>query len=378
MDILYSTLVSAFLIALVVGAVANKTSFCTMGAVSDLVNIGDGGRLRAWVLAIATAILGVAILDSLSVVDMSLANSGETAKPPYASPQFAWLRYVVGGLLFGVGMTLGSGCGNKTLVRIGGGNMKSVVVFLAMGVGAYLMIFTDFGFDVFLRWMQPLTIDFAERGMAGQGLSDFLAWLFGAQGDLRLVVALALGAALLAWVFANPDMRARAGFDNVLGGVTIGAAVVAAWYVTAGPMGETLLEELEFLDVRPFDVGAQSLTFVKPSAHFLHYLSEGADSRFVTFALMAAAGVVVGSLIYALASRGFRFEWFASIADFARHLIGGLLMGVGGVLALGCTVGQAISGASTLALGSFLTFAMIFAGAAISMKIQYWMLMREA
>ena len=125
MDLLQQTLLAAFLIALVVGAVANKTSFCTMGAVSDCVNTGDSGRMRAWVFAIGTAIALVALLQIWAEVDLSLVADGDTAKPPYTTPQFVWLRYILGGLLFGIGMTLASGCGNKTLVRIGGGNVKS-------------------------------------------------------------------------------------------------------------------------------------------------------------------------------------------------------------------------------------------------------------
>ena len=104
-----------FITAVVMGAVANKTNFCTMGAVSDWVNMGDTGRLRGWFLAIAVATLGVALLEATgkAIVDTSTF-------PPYRTPNLAWLRYVLGGFMFGVGMTLASGCGNKTLVRIGG------------------------------------------------------------------------------------------------------------------------------------------------------------------------------------------------------------------------------------------------------------------
>ena len=364
------------LIALVMGAVASKTHFCTMGAVSDWVNIGDTGRMRAWVLAIAVAIVGIVLLDSVAAVDMTLVNSGETGKPPYTTPQFVWLRYVLGGLLFGVGMTLGSGCGNKTMVRIGGGNIKSIFVFLMMGVGAYAMIYTDFGYDLFLRWMQPLAIDFTDYGLESQSIAVLIAGAAGLdEANLRLIVGIVLGALLLAWALKSDDLRSR--FDNVLGGLVVGIAVVAAWFVTAGPLGQALLEEAEFLDQRPYDIGAQSLTFVKPTAHFYHLIQGGFASNLLTFALVATAGVMLGSFIYSVVFRKFRIEWFSSLTDFMRHMAGGLLMGVGGVLSLGCTFGQAITGASTLALGSFLTFACIVMGAALTMKVEYYRLIYE-
>src|SRR5215475_607689 len=106
----------AFALAFVFGFVGNKTNFCTMGAVSDIVNMGDWNRMRMWLLAIAVAIAGASALQLAGWVDVS--------KSIYAVPRFTWLSYVVGGALFGVGMTLASGCGQRTLVRIGGGNLK--------------------------------------------------------------------------------------------------------------------------------------------------------------------------------------------------------------------------------------------------------------
>jgi len=119
----------AFLLAFIFGAVGNKTRFCTMGAVSDWVNMGDLGRMRMWLLAIAVALLGSSALQVAGVVDLS--------KSIYPGPNFTWLSYVLGGFLFGVGMTLGSGCGSKTLIRIGAGNLKSVIVYVFLGIAAY-------------------------------------------------------------------------------------------------------------------------------------------------------------------------------------------------------------------------------------------------
>ena len=369
---------AAFLIAAVFGAVAFRTNFCTMGAVSDIVNIGDSGRMRAWVLAMVVAIFGVAVLEYLQLVDMSLTQSQETARPPYRAPLFPWPRFVLGGLLFGIGMTLGSGCGNRTLVRIGGGNLKSVLVFLAMGIAAYLMIFTNFGYHVFLRWMEPAFINLPAWGVEDQSLGAFVSAASGlSAATAGIAMSLLVVTGLLVWVLRSREFLRSP--DNLLSGLALGGCVVAAWWMTAGETGQFLLEEASFLeaDEMPYALGAQSLTFVQPSAIFLRYLETGLDGRFLNFALLAGFGIAVGSLLYALAARRFRIEWFRSGADVVRHLVGGALMGFGGVLAIGCTIGQAVSGVSTLALGSFLTFGSICLGCALTLKVQYYRMVYE-
>lgn len=149
---------STFAIALILGAVVNKTNFCTMGAVSDWVNMEDTGRLRAWVLAIAIGVLGVMGLEAAGMVNLS------STFPPYRQNNLIWLENILGGALFGIGMTLASGCGNKTLVRIGGGNIKSVVVLLVIALIAYFMINPFPGSDqtlystLFYPWTNPATV----------------------------------------------------------------------------------------------------------------------------------------------------------------------------------------------------------------------------
>src|SRR5215210_6228745 len=156
-------LLSVFAVALVLGAVGQKTRFCTMGAVSDWVNMGDTGRMRSWVLSMAGALTGVVFLEATGAVDLS----AETF-PPYRSANFAWARYLAGGLMFGVGMTLASGCGNRTLVRIGGGNVKSLTVLLVAAVCAYLMMWTPLFEYAFLPWIRATSIDLAQYGMPTQ------------------------------------------------------------------------------------------------------------------------------------------------------------------------------------------------------------------
>ncbi|MBI3431001.1 MAG: YeeE/YedE family protein [Hydrogenophilales bacterium] len=375
---------STFAIALVMGAVVNKTNFCTMGAVSDWVNMGDTGRLRAWILAIAIGVLGVTALEAAGLV-----NVGSTF-PPYRQNSLVWLENVVGGVLFGIGMTLASGCGNKTLVRIGGGNLKSVMVLGVIGLIAYFMVNPFPGSDktlystLFYPWTHPAAVALPTN-------QDLGAMLFGdSVATGRMVAGGVIGALLLAWAFKSADFRGS--FDNILGGLVVGLAVLAAWYVTSNVKvnagGDILSLQAYVQDwdlyapaeaVRPAAAGplaSQSFTFINPMGQSLGYAASGFNHTLLTVGIMALAGVLAGSLLWSLISRSFRIEWFASFRDFANHLVGAILMGFGGVLAMGCTIGQGVTGFSTLALGSILTFVAIVLGSAATMKVQYAMMMR--
>ena len=366
-------LAAAFAIAVVMGAVANKTNFCTMGAVSDWVNMGDTGRMRAWMLAMAVALSGVIVLEAAGTVDLS----AETF-PPYRTASFAWLRYLVGGLMFGVGMTLASGCGNKTLVRAGAGNLKSVAVLGVAMIASYFMLWSPLYEKAFYPWISATTVNLAQHGMSTQQLGSVLSGIFGMQPSraLNLGVAALVAACLIIFVFRSADFR-RSG-DNILGGTVMGSAVVAGWWLTGGALGRAWKEYAEMATDIPSRVQVQSYTFVSPMGDSVHYLLSPAKLSLLNFGVMALAGVIAGSFIYAVATRSFRVEWFASFGDFVNHVIGGALMGIGGVLSMGCTVGQAITGVSTLAIGSFLTFFAIVIGAAGTMKYQYSKMMQEA
>ena len=365
-------LLSIFGIAVVMGAVANKTNFCTMGAVSDWINMGDKGRLRAWLLAIAVAMAGVLVLEAMGKINLS-----GTTFPPYRTANFAWLRYLLGGVMFGIGMTLASGCGNKTLVRVGGGNLKSLVVLVIASTMAYLMLWSDFYGIVFDSWMAPLTINLGSAGIKAQTLDGIVGGVMGMESTAALHQTIGGGIVLvlLAYAFSAADFRSNR--DNILGGAVVGLAVIAGWYLTGGQWGSEWKEWAEMADTPPSRVEVQSFTFISPMGDSVRYLMDPANFWLINFGIAALAGVIAGSLVYSLIRRSFRIEWFANAGDFANHALGAVLMGVGGVLAMGCTIGQAITGVSTLAVGSMLTFAAIVAGAAATMKFQYWRMMRE-
>ncbi|MDH5326070.1 MAG: YeeE/YedE family protein [Gammaproteobacteria bacterium] len=371
LHITQQVLLAGLIIAVVMGAVVNKTNFCTMGAVSDMVNMGDKSRLRAWFLAIAVAIVGVIILEYAGMVDTS------SMRPPYRTAMFDWLRYILGGVLFGIGMTLGSGCGNKTLVRIGGGNIKSVFVLVIAAFFAYLMTKTDFYGVLFYSWMNPITIDLAKLGVQGQDLgSVFAATGMADAVTMRLILGGLIAVGLLVYVFKSEDFRK--GLDNIVGGLVVGLCVVAAWYVTSGPMGQEWIGETEMMDEIPLGVGSQSFSFTNPMGETFDLALSGGNKLLITFGVAGLFGVILGSFLYAIIFRKFRIEWFTGLKDFAAHAVGGTLMGIGGILSMGCTIGQGVTGFSTLAIGSMMAFVSFIFGSALTMKIQYYKLVYEA
>ena len=366
-------LLTVFGLALAFGALGQKTRFCTMGAVSDWINMGDTGRMRSWVFSMAIALTGVVVLEATGTI-----NLGTDTFPPYRTPHFAWLRYLVGGLLFGIGMTLASGCGNRTLVRIGGGNVKSLTVLVVAAVCAYLMMWTPLFETAFSPWIQATSINLAQYGVPSQEVGSIVAGMFGMAPSrvLNLSVSALVAIAMLVWVFRSRDFRDS--FDNVLGGAAVGLAVVAAWYLTGGPLGQAWKEYAEMATDIPSRVQTQSFTFISPMGDTLRYLMEPTKFSLINFGVAALSGVILGGFLYAIATKGFRYERFFTIKDFASHVLGGALMGAGGVLAMGCTIGQAVTGVSTLAMGSILAFFAIVIGAAGTMKYQYWRMMQEA
>ena len=352
-------IVCGFALAFVFGAIANKTDFCTMGAVSDVVNMGDWGRMRMWLLAIAVAIAGANALDLAGLVDLS--------RSAYPAPRWPWLAYLVGGLLFGVGMTLASGCGSRSLIRIGSGNLKSLVAMLFLALAAAMTLrglFSPLRTEV----LGALAVQFDQ----GQDLSWLLAGPLGiGKRSVQPWIAAGIALALLAFVLKDRDFRAD--HERLFAGAVIGLVIVGGWYVT-GHLG-FIAEDPETLQeayVGTRTARPESFTFIGPAANALELLQFWTDkSARVTFGVAVVFGTLAGSFAYALFKRRFHWESFASAADTRNHVIGGVLMGFGGVTAAGCTIGQGITGVSTLALGSILVFFSIIAGAALTMKIQY-------
>lgn len=342
-----------FCLSTVLGAVMSKTNFCTMGAIADIRNFGDWTRMRMWVFAVAVAIAGTAVLAGTGLIDLS--------KSIYWGAKVLWLSGLIGGLMFGFGMVLASGCGSKTLIRIGGGSLKSLVVFIVMGLFAYMTLRGIFG----VARVQLLDSVAFELG-AVRDLASFAG-----TGQARMVAALVIAALLAGFCLKDAEFRKP---ESLLGGAVVGLSIVGAWYISGntGYVAEhpATLEEA-FL--RTNTGRMESYSFVAPAAFSLELFMLWSDkTRVVTFGIAATAGMILGALLHSIASRNFRWEGFQNTEDTANHLVGAALMGIGGVTALGCTVGQGLSGLSTLSFGSFIAVAGIMAGGILGVKYQTW------
>ncbi|MBK7470444.1 MAG: YeeE/YedE family protein [Betaproteobacteria bacterium] len=349
----------AFALAFVFGAAAQRCNFCTMGAITDVVNFGEWRRMRMWLLAIAVAILGANALWAAGQIDLS--------KSLYVSNNLIWLAHLVGGLLFGFGMTLASGCGSRTLIRLGAGNLKSLIVIVFLALAAYMTL---------RGALALLRVNVFEAVRWDLGRAQDLPTLLGALGlagpVARWLVPAVIGVALLIFVFKDREFRATT--EYVIGGLVVGAVIVAGWYVSAhiGYMAEdpnTLQEAFVATNSgRP-----ESYSFTSPVAYLLELLIFWTDkSKIMTFGIAGVLGMAAGAAAMALATKTFRWEGFNNTEDLVNHIVGGLLMGFGGVLALGCTIGQGLTGISTLAVGSFLSFFAIVGGCVAAVKYQEW------
>ena len=356
---------AAFALGVAFGAIAQRTHFCTMGALADVFTMRDFTRVRMWVLAIGVATLGFNTMAALGWVDAT--------ESVYARADLIWLSNLVGGALFGFGMVLASGCGSKTLVRVGGGSLKALVVFCVLGLASYA---TLRGLTAVWRVQ---TLDLVRLTLpVGQDLPSLVSHATGVARH-TLIVALGggIGLAAVAWVLWRPEGRSA---ETLLGGVGIGAVVAAAWWVS-GRLGfvaeHPLTLEATYLATNTRSM--ESFTFVAPIAYTLDWLILYSDAnKALTFGIVSVVGVIVGSALVALVTGRFRWEGFAGTEDTANHLVGAVLMGIGGVTAFGCTVGQGLSGVSTLSLGSYLAVAGIVGGAWLALQYQSWRLNRLA
>ena len=352
---------ASFALAVLFGAIAQSTRFCTMGAIADVVSMGDWTRLRMWVLAMAVAMLGFNAMVGMGWI--------EARQSIYATPRLLWLSTLMGGAMFGFGMVLASGCGSKNLVRLGGGNLKALVVLLVLGLSAFA---TLRGITAVLR-VQTVDAVFLELP-AGQDLPSLLAAQLGmAVPTLALLLGSGIAIVLMLWVLARTEGRSATVW---FGGAGLGMVVAGMWWVS-GRLGFVPEDPntLEAVFIATNSRRMESISMAAPVGYALDWLLFFSDqSKLLTMGIVSVVGVPVGACLAALANRSFRWEGFGGVEDLTNHLVGAALMGVGGVVALGCTVGQGIAGLSTLSLGSVLATAGIVGGAVAALRYQVWRL----
>jgi uncharacterized membrane protein YedE/YeeE len=335
------------------GALVTRTNFCTMGAISDMVTFGDRRRFRAWMLAAATALLGTQWLAAAGIVPLD--------KSMYLAPSLNWVGHIVGGLIFGFGMVFAGGCPSRNLARLGGGDLRSLMTLIVLGIVAYMTMGGLLG--PARAWLEGATaVPLTELRIPTQGLGDIAGALIGGgPAATGLAIATAVAAAALAYCFK--DGRFRSSAVHVVSGLGVGLIVIAGWALTG-----LAWDELADRPAAPI-----SLTYVRPVGDALEWLQRMTALGLPGFGVATVFGAVLGAFIAARIMGRFKLASFSGSADTLRSLFGASLMGVGGVLGLGCTIGQGITGVSTLAAGSFLTLAAIIAGGVAGVRaLERW------
>ncbi|MEY9359483.1 putative membrane protein YedE/YeeE [Bradyrhizobium yuanmingense] len=327
-------------IGLVYGAVGLLSGFCLMSSMRGFLAEGDGRLVRTYALAIAVAIAASQLLGGSGMVDLG--------KSIYLQQSFSVPVLFLGGLLFGYGMVLSNGCGSRALVLLGRGNLRSFVVVIVLAIAAQMTL---------KGLIAPARIALVQATQAtapANSLPSLLATLGFTESLSRALAVAATTVALSLFAFAHPAFRRSPG--QVVAGIIVGLLVAGGWLAT-GYLGAD--------DFNPVPV--TSLTFVAPIADSLQYamLSTGLT---LNFGIATVAGVFAGSLVTALATGRFKLEGYSSPRHMLRSGTGAALMGIGGVMAFGCSIGQGLTGVSTLALGSFVAAAGILLGTAAGLR----------
>jgi uncharacterized membrane protein YedE/YeeE len=344
-------------LGLLLGAVGQSSRFCVRGAIADWMVFRGPGRLVSWLLAIGVAAVSVQLLISLQVFDPTRTLAW--------SDRFLWASYLVGGGLFGFGMILAQGCPQRSLVKAGSGNLKAIVTLLVIAITAAMTLRGAFA-GVRVGWLDAFGVslgrsqDFGSLLGAATGVAP-VAWRW------LLALALLAGVLALAW-------RLRASLERAhwIGGIGVGLLVAGAFFVT-GKLGfvAELPDTLE-----PGWLGTQSkrpegLSFSAPMAHALDLLTLWSDKNtLATFGVTLSLGVLVGAFVTAKLRGDFRLETFGSPRELGEHLLGGVLMGFGGITAVGCSIGNGVTGLAMLSAGSLLAVAGIVGGAVLALRLQ--------
>lgn len=331
---------SGFLIGLVFGAVGLLSGFCVVSGLRNLWVKSDGRMIRAIALAAAIGILGTQALSALGYVDLG--------KSIYLAPSFSAPIVLLGGLLFGYGMVAANACASRAMVLLGRGNLRSLVVIATIAITAEMTL------KGLIAPVRIALTNWSQTPLGTNSLPAFLTHAGLAPSFAAAAAALAVSLLLIAYAFSYAPFRAS---KLLIGaGLIMGSLVPAGWLVTG------------FIGADPFEpVPVASLTFIAPIGDSLQYVMLSTGST-LNFGIVVVAGVLAGSFLTALVTRSFHIEGYSSASHMLRSVGGAALMGIGGVMALGCSIGQGLTGFSTLALPSAIAIVGILIGAALALR----------
>jgi uncharacterized membrane protein YedE/YeeE len=347
-----------FSLTVIMGYAAQRSQFCPVGGLRDTLNGRSSHRLWTYLAVIAVAIATTTLLEYVNYMDL------DNTKPPFRNDQFAWGRYFIGGVIFGIGTAL-SGCGMRNLVLFGQGSLKALVLITIMAITAYIMTRTSFYADYFMPWLAPMTIDFSHIG--SQDLGSLLAASPDNAPTMRLIVGLGIATITILLALRNETFRQP---KHLISAIVIGLIITAGYAITGGSFGQQLIEQAEFMDSPPAGLGTQSYSFAGPMGDVVYWLMNIKETNLITFGVVSFIGLALGSLVASVIHNEFNVKLLGSAKDTLISTIGAVLVVVGAVMAMGCTIGHGISGIATLALGSFIALASMTAGAYAVLKLE--------
>jgi uncharacterized protein len=323
---------------ILLGLAARLGRFCTLGAIEDALYGGSDVRMRMWALAIGTATIG-----SFSLMGLGLLEAGDTY---YLSVRWLPAASVVGGLMFGYGMALSGNCAFGAIARLGGGDMRSFVIVLVLGVSAYIVLSGP---------LAPLRVALFPQSPVTTEIPPGLAHQAAAMTGLPVsAIGVAIGVLISGFALASGGLRAEP--KSVFWSMVVGLAIVSGWAGT------------QWVRSNGFEgLPVVSHSFSAPVGETVLYAMTG-SARAISFAVGSVSGVVLGAFVGSLIKGHFRWEACEDPRELRRQIVGAAIMGVGAVIALGCTVGQGLSAFSVLAISAPVTFLSIFAGAALGLR----------
>jgi len=348
-----------FLLATIFGIVVQNSQFCPLGGLSDSVKNQNTGRLWMLFFTIGIGLILLSLLDYLNIVDLnnSLTN--------YRSSHFIWPAYLLGGTLFGIGMVLANGCAMRNIVNFASGDLKAFVVLIGMALSSVIFIHAPGFIDsYFLNWMNPLAINLKQYDIQHQ---DIASLIVGDSNLLRLIIGLTLGISLSALAFRSTDFRHN---RFIIGGTLIAGIIALGYILTSSNLGISAIEASKNMLQPQSGIGIQAFGFVQPIGDFF-FIFNDPQIHLVSLGIISMFGLAIGSFIWSILTHAYKIQWFTSASQQIRYFIGGILLGAGGILALGGSIGQGLSGTATLSLGSFITLFSMLCSAYIILKIQH-------
>jgi uncharacterized membrane protein YedE/YeeE len=323
---------------ILLGLAARLGRFCTLGAIEDVLYGGSDLRIRMWALAIGTSIIG-----SFALMGSGLLTASDTF---YLSIRWMPAASIVGGLMFGYGMAMSGNCGYGAIARLGGGDLRSFVIVMMMGVSAYAVLSGPLApVRAYLFQQLPVTNE------TPPGLAHYGAQLTGLP-----VVGIGIAVGLVICALALGSSGFRRDRKAVIWSFVVGVAIVSGW------AGTQWVYDHGFAGLQ-----VVSHSFSAPVGETLLFAMTG-STRTASFAVGSISGVWLGALIGSLIKGHFRWEACDDPRELRRQILGSTVMGAGAVIALGCTVGQGLTAFSVLAISAPVTFLAIFAGAAIGLR----------